>query len=357
MNKSTLKALVLIAIALMTASCAGKGGQVTELDAAGATFPLPYYTEAFKAYEEQSGIHINYGAVGSGGGIRSLKDEVVHFAATDAFLSDEEMAEMPRPVVHIPTCMGAVVIAYNCPEISQLNLTGEIIANIYLGKITRWNDPAIAAINPDQKLPDKEISPVYRSDGSGTTNVFSDYLTKVSTDWATQVGKGKSLKWPTGMAAKGNPGVAGVIAQTDGALGYVGSEYSFSLDIPTAMVQNQAGNFVLPSLESISAAAAGEVAPDTRQMITNSSHPDAYPISCLTWLIAYQEMQYDNHSEAEAVETARLLNWMLSDEAQAITSQIHFAPLSAEMIAAAKAQLAKLTYGGKPIDLTSAPKK
>ena len=357
MNKSTLKALVLISIALMTASCAGKGGRVTQLDAAGATFPLPYYTEAFKAYEELSGIHVNYGAVGSGGGIRSLKDEVVDFAASDAFLSDEELAEMPREVIHIPTCMGAVVIAYNCPEIAGLKLTGEIIANIYLGKITRWNDPAIVAINPDEKLPDKEISPVYRSDGSGTTNVFSDYLTKVSPDWAAQIGTGKSLKWPTGMAAKGNPGVAGVISQTDGAIGYVGSEYSFSLKIPTAKVQNQAGNFVLPSLESISAAAAGEVAPDTRQMITNSAHPEAYPISCLTWLISYKDLSYSNHSEAEAAETARLLNWMLSDEAQAITSQIHFAPLSPEMIAAAKAQLAQLTYGGNPIDLTSSPKK
>lgn len=347
MKKIGLLTPALVALSLLLADCSGS--KTTALDGAGATFPLPFYSEAFKLYQSNSGIQVNYGAVGSGGGIRSLKDEVVDFAASDAFLTDQEISEMPRDVIHVPTCMGAVVLAYNCPEIDTLRLTGALIADIYLGKITRWDDPAIAAANPSATLPAKAITPVYRSDGSGTTNVFSDYLCKVSSQWAAEIGSGKSLKWVTGMAAKGNPGVAGVIAETDGSIGYVGSEYSFSLNIPTAQLQNQAGRFVAPTIESISAAAAGQVAPDTRQMITNAAGDEAYPISCLTWLIAYQDLKYASQTEQDAVETARLLEWMISPEAQKIAPVIHFAPLSDDMIKAAKDQLSKLTYDGKPI--------
>ena len=195
----------------------------------------------FNEYRDSSGINVNYGGIGSGGGIKSLNEKVVEFAGSDAYLSEEEMASMPE-VVHIPSCMGAVVMAYNIPGCKALNLTGEIISDIYLGKITDWNDPAIAEVNPGMELPDLKITPVYRSDGSGTTFVFSDYLSKASKDWAEGPGTGKSLKWPAGIAAKGNPGVAGIIASTEGSVGYIGSEYSFALNIPAASIRNRAGD-------------------------------------------------------------------------------------------------------------------
>lgn len=214
--------LIIIALALSLAACGHSKKKTSDhksnidLTAAGATFPLPYYNLAFKTYKDSTGVSVTYGGIGSGGGIRSLKDRIVDFAGSDAYLSEAEMAEMPAPVVHIPTCMGAVVMAYNLPEVKELQLTGDMIADIFLGKITRWNDPRIQQVNPGVTLPDKAVSPVYRSDGSGTTYVFSDYLTKISAPWAENIGTGKALKWPVGIAAKGNPGVAGTNQSNSG---------------------------------------------------------------------------------------------------------------------------------------------
>ena len=316
---------------------------------AGATFPLPFYNLAFKTYQEKNGTTITYGGIGSGGGIRSLKDKIVDFGGTDAFLSEKELKEMPYETIHIPTCLGAVVMAYNLPEVKKLKLTGEIIADIYLGKIKKWNDSRIQAVNPGVSLPDKELNPVYRSDGSGTTFVFSDYLTKISNDWKEQVGTGKSLKWPAGIAAKGNPGVAGVISQTAGSIGYVGSEYAFSLKIPMAQLQNKAGNFVSPTTESISAAASGDIPADTRTMITNSPAADAYPISCFTWIILYKEQAYNDRKIEQAQATIDLLSWMLSDEAQALTTKVHYSPLPASAVKNAQNLLKSVTFKGKTI--------
>lgn len=326
-----------------------EGRQDATLTAAGATFPLPYYNLAFKTYKDSTGVTVTYGGIGSGGGIRSLKDQIVDFAGSDAFLSDAELSEMPAAVVHIPTCMGAVVLAYNLPEAKELHLTGPIIADIFLGKITRWNDPQLQRANPGVTLPDKAIHPVYRSDGSGTTFVFSDYLNKISTSWAEEVGCGKALKWPAGIAAKGNPGVAGTISQTPGAIGYIGSEYAFALKIPVAKLQNQAGHFIAPTTESISAAADIEIPADTRAMITNSPVAEAYPISCFTWLILYQEQAYKNRPEAQAQATVNLLNWMLGAEAQDITTKVHYSPLPESIATQAKQTLATITYNGQPI--------
>lgn len=319
------------------------------ISGAGATFPLPFYNLAFKTYQDKTGNSITYGGIGSGGGIRSLKDKIVDFGGTDAYLSDKEMSEMPAAVVHIPTCMGAVVLAYNLPGMDNLKLTGEIVADIYLGKITKWNDSRIAAINPGVKLPDKDMSPVYRSDGSGTTFVFSDYMTKVSPEWAEKIGTGKSLKWPVGMAAKGNPGVAGVISQTEGSIGYVGSEYAFAMKIQFAQMQNAAGKFITPNTESISAAAKGDMPADTRTMITNSAAPDAYPISCFTWIILYKEQAYADRSQAQAEETLKLLDWMLGTEAQAMTTKVNYSPLPDKAVKNAKALLQSVTYNGKTV--------
>jgi len=298
-----------------------------KLNAAGATFPLPYYNLAFSTYKNLNAINISYGGIGSGGGIRSLKDKVVNFAGTDAYLSDKELAEMPSEVLHIPTCMGAVVMAFNLDNIENLNITPSIISDIYHGKISNWNDTAIAAINPNIKLPDLKITPVYRSDGSGTTFVFSDYMTKTSQEWKVDFGHGKSLKWKLGIAAKGNPGVAGVIKQTRGSIGYIGTEYAFAQDIKTAAIQNPRGEFIKATTKSIALAAEGDIRPDTRQMITASTTKGSYPISCFTWIIFYKDLSIACKDQQTQIETLKLLNWMLSDKAQELTLKVNYVPL------------------------------
>lgn len=352
MNKLLIVILVL-ALAACGNSKKNKAGSTNAEDitltGAGATFPLPYYNLAFKTYKDSTGVTVTYGGIGSGGGIRSLKDRIVDFAGSDAFLSDKEISEMPSQTIHIPTCLGAVVLAYNLPEVKDLKLTGEITADIYLGKITNWKDPRIKAINTHASLPDKPIHAVYRSDGSGTTYVFSDYLSKVNETWATQIGTGKALKWPAGIAAKGNPGVAGTISQTEGAIGYIGSEYAFALKIPVALLQNQAGNYITPSTESISAAASTELPADTRTMITNSPAADAYPISCFTWIILYKEQAYNNHTLQQAEANIKLLHWMLSDAAQQLTTKVHYSPLPLTAKENAKLLLQSVTFNGAPL--------
>jgi len=277
-----------------------------------------------------------------------LRDKIVDFAGSDAFLSDKEMAEMP-PVVHIPTCMGAVVVAYNLDGINELKLSGEIIADIFAGKIKMWNDERLATLNPDVKLPAEAIIPVYRSDGSGTTFVFTDYLTKVSPMWRENFGSGKSVNFPSGQAAKGNPGVAGVIKQTKNTIGYVGSEYAFAQKIPYASVKNQQGEYVLPSSATISAAASGEIPADTRCSITNSEAAGAYPISTFTWMIIYKEQNYSDRTKEQAVATLDLLKYILSDEAQNITSEVHYAPLPMKAKELSMGNLKTVTYDGVSI--------
>ncbi len=349
------KVLFLMMVVVVASGCKQKATNsekksTVELSGAGATFPQPFYNIIFKAYSDKSENKVTYGGVGSGGGIRSLKDQTVDFGASDAFLSDEEMAEMGAPVLHMPTCMGAVVLAYNLPEIPKLNLNGQIVSDIYLGKIKKWNDAKIKALNPDAKLPDQTITPVYRSDGSGTTFVFSDYMTKVSPEWAEKIGTGKSLTWPTGIASKGNPGVAGTIQQTKGAIGYVGSEYSLSLNIPTALMQNSTGNFVEAGTASISAAAKGELPADMRTMITNSPEPDAYPISCFTWIIIYKEQSYAKRDLNQAKGLVDLLDYVLSNDAQSVAANIHYSPLPETALKNAKAILNTVTFDGKNIE-------
>lgn len=345
------KFLILI-LAVTLAACGNssksKHSQET-ITGAGATFPLPYYNLAFKTYKDSTGVGVTYGGIGSGGGIRSLKDKIVDFAGSDAFLSDKEIAEMPYPTVHIPTCMGAIVLAYNLTEVENLRLTGDIVANIFLGKITRWNDPQIKAVNPKSPLPDKKIHAVYRSDGSGTTYVFSDYLSKVSEEWKQQVGTGKSLKWPVGIAAKGNPSVAGTINQTEGSIGYIGSEYAFALKLPTALLQNRSGNFITPTTESISAAASVSLPADTRSMITDSPAPQAYPISCFTWIILYQEQNYDDRTKAHAEALIKMLDWMLGENAQKLTTKVHYSPLPEAALKNARNLLSTVTFNNEQI--------
>lgn len=350
--KKIILSFMTLAIVLAMVACGGNANNGSrksqELSGAGATFPLPFYNVVFEQFGQVKGDQVAYGGIGSGGGVRNLRDKIVDFAGSDAFLSDKEMAEMAS-VVHIPTCMGAVVVAYNLDGIKELKLSGEIIADIFSGEIKMWNDERLVALNPDVKLPSESIIPVYRSDGSGTTFVFTDYLTKVSQKWASKYGAGKSVNFPSGQAAKGNPGVAGVIKQTKNSIGYLGSEYAFAQKIPYARVENQQGEFVLPSSESISAAASGEIPVDTRCSITNSDAVGAYPISTFTWMIIYKEQNYSDRTKEQAIATLDLLKYILSDEAQNITSEVHYAPLPTKAKELSLTNLKTVTYNGDTI--------
>ncbi len=319
------------------------------LTGAGATFPMPYYNMVFNQYTENTGAEVTYGGIGSGGGIRSLTDRVVDFGATDAYLEDEQLAEMPAEVVHIPTVIGAVVIAYNLPNVEGLKLSDDLLEKIFMGEITRWNHPEIQNNNPDLSLPDLAINVIYRSDGSGTTHIFSDYMAKISPRWEKEVGAGKALQWPVGMGAKGNPGVAGTIKQTEGSIGYIGSEYAFAQKIQSASVQNSSGKYILPSTESVSAAAKGNIPDDTRVMLTNSDDPDAYPISGFTWIIIYKEQNYNSRTREQALGTVELLSWLVSDEAQGMAEKVHYSPLADATVEKAKAILQSVTWEGESL--------
>jgi phosphate transport system substrate-binding protein len=353
--KKMKKTIISIALLTILVSCNSGGKKVTSdnnkvsLTGAGATFPMPFYNLAFKKYSENTGISLTYGGIGSGGGIRSLADKVVDFGASDAFLSDKELSEMPAETVHIPTCMGAVVIAYNLPGFDNLKMTSELLEKIFMGNITKWNDPKIKEVNPESDLPDMNIAVVYRSDGSGTTSIFSDYMSKVSNLWKEKIGAGKSLNWLVGIGAKGNPGVAGTISQSVGSIGYIGSEYAFAQKIQYALVQNNSGNFITPDIKTVSSAAKSQIASDTRTMVTNSPDPDAYPISGFTWIIFYKEQSYDGRSFARAESIVDFLFWLVSPDAQAMAESVNYASLPPDVSALAKNILRTITFDGKSV--------
>lgn len=350
--KKNLLSFLILALAIVMVSCGGNrtngSRNAQELSGAGATFPLPFYNAVFENFTQVNGDVVAYGGIGSGGGVRNLRDKIVDFAGSDAFLTDKEMADM-APVVHIPTCMGAVVVAYNLDGVKELMLTGDVIADIFAGEIKMWNDRRIAALNPDVILPNEAIIPVFRSDGSGTTFVFTDYLTKVSPMWKDKYGAGKSVNFPTGQAAKGNPGVAGVISNTKYSIGYVGSEYAFAQRIPYARIKNTKGEFILPSSTTISAAASGVIPTDTRCSITNSDAAGAYPISTFTWLIIYKEQNYSDRSKEQAEATIDLLKYILSAQVQNMTSEVNYAPLPAKARELSLKNLKTVTYNGVAI--------
>ena len=350
--KKIFLSIVALTFAIAMTSCGGNTNngarKAQQLSGAGATFPLPFYNVVFEQFAEVNGDAVAYGGIGSGGGVRNLRDKIVDFAGSDAFLSEKEMSDM-NPVIHIPTCMGAVVLAYNLEGVDELRLTGEVIADIFAGEIKMWNDERIKELNPQALLPSEAIIPVFRSDGSGTTFVFTDYLNKVSPMWASRFGAGKSVNFPAGQAAKGNPGVAGVIKQTKNSIGYVGSEYAFAQKIAYAKIQNQQGEFVAPSSASISASASGDIPSDTRTSITNSDAKGAYPISTFTWMIIYKEQNYSDRSKEQAIATLDLIQYILSDEAQKITAYVHYAPLPEKAKEISLSNLKTVTYNGEAI--------
>jgi phosphate transport system substrate-binding protein len=298
----------------------------TKLNGAGATFPNPIYQKWFSDYHQQHpDIEINYQSLGSGAGIAQVTSRTVDFGASDGPMSDQQLKTAKFKILHLPTVLGSVVPAYNIPGFNgELKFTPDILAGIYLGKITSWNDATIAKVNPGVSLPNQAIVVIHRSDGSGTTYIWTDYLSKISSDWNTQVGKGTSVKWPVGLGAKGNEGVAGMIRQMDGAFGYIELIYALKNNIPFGSVKNAAGSFVKASLESTTAAAASlkTMPADFRVSITNAAGKDAYPISSFTWLLVPADWQ-DKNKEKVFLD---FLNWML-DQGQTMTSQLNYAPL------------------------------
>ncbi len=347
--KKVITIFIVLVVILSCQNTKKNSSKKINLAGAGATFPMPFYNQVISDYSSKTGVKISYGGIGSGGGIKSLKDKVVDFGATDAFLTDQQASELSAPVVHIPTCLGAVVVAFNLSGIDSLKLKNEVLAKIFLGEINKWNDSQIKSDNPDTNLPDMKITVIYRSDGSGTTFIFSDYMSKISEKWKNGPGTGKSLNWPTGMGAKGNPGVAGTIKQTVGSIGYIGSEYAFSQKIPVVLLQNKAGHFINPSVESVSAAAQGDIPADTRVMLTNSDNPKAYPISAFTWIILYKEQAYNGRSLQQAEETLKFLQWLTGPEGQAIAPKVDYAPLPEKAVSLANGILKEVTYEGKVI--------
>ena len=345
--KTLIRNLMMLAIAL-AAPAALANPASTSLTGAGATFPYPIYSKWFDTYHEKTGIEINYQSIGSGGGIQQIKAGTVDFGASDAALSDARLKEMPRRVLHFPTVGGAVVMAYNLPSVKQpLKLTPAIIAGIYMGKITAWNDRAIAAANPGVALPGAPVLPVHRSDGSGTTNIFTTYLSAVNGGWKEMVGANTSVSWPAGIGGKGNEGVSGLVRQTQGAIGYVELAYAKQNHLPVAHVQNKAGKFIEPTLASTTAAAQGAaamLAKDVRFPIVNSPAPDAYPICGLTFLLVYQ----DQKDAAKAQALAGFIQWAIHD-GQAMVSALDYAPLPEQVVKVDEANLRKLTIAGKPL--------
>jgi phosphate transport system substrate-binding protein len=320
-----------------------------ELIGAGATFPQPLYSKMFDAYFQQNKIKVNYQGIGSGGGINQLVKKTVDFGGTDAFMTDKELTEAGAPVLHIPTCLGAVVVTYNLPDSPKLNFTQDLVANIFLGKIKKWNDPQIAAANPKVKLPDLAISVVRRADGSGTTYIFSEYLSKVSKEWKDNIGTGKSLNWPAGqIGQKGNPGVAGYVKQTPGSVGYVELIYALQNKMAFGSIRNKTGVFVEPTPKSVSAAANVKIPDDTNVSLTDSDAKDGYPISGFTWLIFYKEQNYGGRSKEKAEALVKMLHWMVKD-GQKFVEPLQYSALSPEAVAKSEKIIRSMTYGGAPI--------
>jgi phosphate transport system substrate-binding protein len=313
---------------------------------AGATFPFPLYSKWFSEYNKlYPDIRFNYQSIGSGGGIQQFTAGTVDFGATDAPMSDAELAKVPD-AVHIPTVLGAVVVTYNAP-FTGLKLTPAVLADIFLGKITKWSDPAIAKINPDIKFPDVAITVVRRSDGSGTTYVFTDYLTKISAEWKEKAGTGKSVSWPVGLGGKGNEGVTGLIKQTPGSIGYVELAYANQNKMPVTSLQNRDGNFVLPTLESTSAAAAGVVLPpDFRVSVTDPSGKNAYPIASFTYLLVHR----DAKDKAKGDAMVKFLRWAVH-AGQAMAVPLDYAPLPKPVVANVEKTIQGLLVQGKPVAL------
>jgi phosphate transport system substrate-binding protein len=337
-----------LVLTAMVALAAPLGAQT--LTGAGATFPNPIYTKWFDAYSKKTGVQINYQSIGSGGGIRQFTEGTVDFGATDGPMNESQIAAVNGNVLHVPTVLGAVVVTYNLPSLgdTRLKFDGSLLVDVFMGRVTKWSDKRIAVLNPGVKLPDIDLIVVHRSDGSGTTYVFTDFLNKFSREWRDKVGYATSVNWPVGLGGKGNEGVTQQVKQVEGAVGYVELIYAVSNNLPYADVKNAEGQFVQPSLESVTAAAAGtklKADTDFRVSITNAAGAESYPIASFTWLLVHK----DAKDGAKAKRIKDFLTWMISPEAQAMAAELHYAPLPKEVVALVASRLPTLKAGGKVV--------
>ena len=341
-----------IAVALIALACGGNksgGGGAVKLQGAGATFPNPLYQKWISEFDKANpNVQIDYQSIGSGGGIKQLQAQTVDFGASDAPMTDDELKATPAAVVHIPTVLGAVVVTYNLPGLSHaLKFSPDVVADIFLGKITKWNDARIKADNPEANLPAADISTVHRAESSGTTFVFTDYLSKVSAEWKDKVGANKSPKWIGGIGGKGNEGVTGQVKQTPNTIGYVELAYAVQNKLPAAMIKNKAGAFIAPTIDAVTAAAAGAIAAtpeDLRVSITNAAGPTAYPISSYTYILAYQDQKDAGKGKA----VVDFLWWGIHD-GQKFAKDLQYAPLPDEIVKRTEAKINSLASGGKPL--------
>jgi phosphate transport system substrate-binding protein len=338
---------------ILAASCSKSGDNKSsdsdkELLGAGATFPYPLYSKMFDVYSKEHNLKVNYQSIGSGGGQQQLLSKTVDFGASDAFMTDEQLAKSTAEIVQFPTCLGAVVVTYNLEGNPVLKLTGDIIADIYMGKIKKWNDERMMKINPEVKLPDRNITVIHRSDGSGTTFIWTDYLSKVSEDWKKNVGNAISVNWPAGLGAKGNEGVSGLVKQTPGAIGYVELIYAMQNKMVMASLQNKAGNFITPSLEATKVGAEITLPEDPRVSLTYGDAPYGYPVISFTWLLLYKDQNYGSRSEGRAKEMLDMMWWMTHD-GQQYAEPLSYASLPPEAVKKVESILKSITYGGKPV--------
>src|SRR5258708_5183707 len=343
-------AIVLAAVvALVFAACGGNTGNEVRLQGAGATFPNPLYQKWLSEYGKLNpNVKIDYQSIGSGGGIKQIQARTVDFGASDSPMTDAELKASPSELVHIPTVMGAVVITYNLSGVSKpLRFSSDVIADIFLGKITKWNDPRIKADNSDATLPGADIAVVHRAESSGTSFVFTDYLAKVSADWKEKVGADKAPKWPVGQGGKGNEGVTGQVKQQPNTIGYVELAYAAQNKLPVGLIRNKSGNFVEPSIDAVTTAAAAAVAAtpdDLRVSITDAAGPTAYPISSYTYILVYKEQQDPVKGKA----IVDFLWWGIHD-GEKFAKDLLYAPLPDEIVKRAEAKINSITSGGKPL--------
>ncbi|HEY4338236.1 MAG TPA: phosphate ABC transporter substrate-binding protein PstS [Puia sp.] len=320
-----------------------------QLLGAGSSFDYPLFTKMFAAYNGSTGVQVNYQSVGSGAGISQLTAKTVDFGASDAPMNGKQDSALSGPAVHIPVTAGAVVLSYNLPEVKQqLQFSPAVLADIFLGNITKWDDAKIVAINKGVKLPSTPILIAHRSDGSGTTNIFTTYLAKVSADWKSKVGAGSAVNWPVGLGGKGNEGVAGLIKQTPGSIGYIELAYAIQNGMPYAKMQNKAGKWINPSIASVTAAANVAIPADSKVSLTNTDAADGYPISGFSWVVVYKDQNYNGRSKDRAANLVKLLTWMIHD-GQKFSNDLNYAPLSAAAVKVGDAQLKSINFNGKSV--------
>jgi phosphate transport system substrate-binding protein len=348
-KRSFVAWFVVLVFTFVSLACNGDGSGSVSLQGAGATFPNPLYQKWLSEYGKlHSNVRIDYQSIGSGGGIKQLKEQTVDFGASDAPMKDEDLKSAPGEVLHIPTVLGAVVITYNLQGVSQpLKFSSEVIADIFLGKIKKWNDPKIVADNAGVTLPASDITVVHRSDGSGTSAVFTDYLSKASAEWKEKVGSGTSPSWPTGIGGKGNEGVTGQVKNTPNTIGYVELAYAVQNKLPVALIKNASGNFVEPSIDAVTAAASASAAntpEDLRVSITNAAGPQAYPISSYTYILVYKEQK----DAAKGKALVDFLWWGIHDGEQ-FAKDLQYAPLPADIVKRAEAKISSITAGGQAL--------